>query len=143
LHLGRLEELEYLLAHRGGRGQSFVYELVVTLESNNGAVGGDGNRPVMAGLIDVEKLGGYKYDGNFAGVKDRLAGLESENAGSKRGQNGGVAGGSRGEESPVSIVVQGSFYGKHQKITLEEQTKTESVVIVAPRQTLEVAKWPA
>jgi DNA primase len=29
LHLGRLEELEYLLIHRGGRGQSFVYELVL------------------------------------------------------------------------------------------------------------------
>ena len=28
VHLGRLEDLEYLLAHRGGRGQSFVYELV-------------------------------------------------------------------------------------------------------------------
>jgi DNA primase catalytic core len=27
-HLGRLEDMEYLAAHRGGRGQSFVYELV-------------------------------------------------------------------------------------------------------------------
>ena len=27
LHLRRLEELEYLIVHRGGRGQSFVYEL--------------------------------------------------------------------------------------------------------------------
>ena len=52
LHLGRLEELEYLLAHRGGRGQSFVYELAFAIE-------GDGGKPVMAGLIDVEKLGGY------------------------------------------------------------------------------------
>jgi hypothetical protein len=52
LHLGRLEELEYLLAHRGGRGQSFVYELAFAIE-------GDGSKPVMAGLIDVEKLGGY------------------------------------------------------------------------------------
>jgi len=51
LHLGRLEELEYLLAHRGGRGQSFVYELAFAVE-------GDGSKPVMAGLIDVEKLEG-------------------------------------------------------------------------------------
>ena len=28
VHLKRLEELEYLLVHRGGRGQSFVYELL-------------------------------------------------------------------------------------------------------------------
>jgi DNA primase catalytic core len=27
-HLGRLEGMEYLLVHRGGRGQSFVYELL-------------------------------------------------------------------------------------------------------------------
>ena len=111
LHLGRLEELEYLLAHRGGRGQSFVYELAFAVE-------GDGCKPVMAGLIDVEKLGGYKYDGNFAGVKDKFAGLESENAGSKRGQNGGVAGGARGEESPVSIGVKGSFYENEPKNTV-------------------------
>jgi DNA primase len=98
LHLGRLEELEYLLAHRGGRGQSFVYELAFTVQ-------GDGEGPVMPGLIGVEKLGGHKYDGNLAGVKAGFAGLESENAGSTRGQNGGVAGGSRGSSSPISIGV--------------------------------------
>ena len=35
--LGRLEELEYLLVHRGGRGQSFVYELVLRLEATRQA----------------------------------------------------------------------------------------------------------
>jgi DNA primase catalytic core len=126
LHLGRLEELEYLLAHRGGRGQSFVYELAFAVE-------GEGCKPVMAGLIDVEKLGGYKYDGNFAGVKDRFAGLESENAGSKRGQNGRVAGGARGEESPVSIGVKGSFYEKEQKNTVGEETEENAVVAALHR----------
>src|ERR1019366_4432916 len=82
LHLGKLEELEYLLIHRGGRGQSFVYELAV-------AVQGDGGGPVMPGLIDVEKLRSYKYDGNLAGVKAGFAGLEGENAGSKRPLIGG------------------------------------------------------
>jgi len=126
LHLGRLEELEYLLAHRGGRGQSFVYELAFAVE-------GDGCKPVMAGLIDVEKLGGYKYDGNFAGVKDRFTGLESENAGSKRGQNGGVAGGARGEESPVSIGVKDSFYGNEPKNTVGEETEENAVVVALHR----------
>jgi DNA primase catalytic core len=126
LHLGRLEELEYLLAHRGGRGQSFVYELAFAVE-------GDGCKPVMAGLIDVEKLGGYKYDGNFAGVNDRFAGLEDENAGSKRGQNGVVAGGSRGEESPVSIGVKGSFYENEPKNTVGEETEEEAVVAALHR----------
>jgi DNA primase catalytic core len=49
-HLHRLEELEYLLVHRGGRGQSIVYELVFTRPK-------DGGKPVLGGLIDVEKLG--------------------------------------------------------------------------------------
>ncbi len=119
LHLGRLEELEYLLAHRGGRGQSFVYELAFAIE-------GDGNRPVMPGLIDVEKLGGYSYDFNFAG-------LENENAGSKRGQNGGVAGGSRGEESLVSIEVEGGFCENRPKNTLGEETEEEAIVAALHR----------
>jgi DNA primase catalytic core len=49
-HLHRLEELEYLLVHRGGRGQSIVYELMFTRPA-------DGGKPVLGGLIDVEKLG--------------------------------------------------------------------------------------
>jgi hypothetical protein len=48
-HLHRLEELEYLLIHRGGRGQSIVYELVFTLPA-------DGGKPVLGGLIDVKRL---------------------------------------------------------------------------------------
>jgi DNA primase catalytic core len=49
IHLHRLEELEYLLIHRGGRGQSIVYELMFTRPS-------DGGKPVLGGLIDIEKL---------------------------------------------------------------------------------------
>jgi hypothetical protein len=50
IHLHRLEELEYLLIHRGGRGQSIVYELMFTRPS-------DGGKPVLGGLIDIDKLG--------------------------------------------------------------------------------------
>jgi hypothetical protein len=126
LHLGRMEELEYLLAHRGGRGQSFVYELAFAIE-------GDGSRPVMAGLIDVEKLGGYKYDANFAGVNAGNAGLESENAGPKRGQNGGVAGGSRGNESPVSIGVPDAFCENPPENTTAEEAEEDAVVAALHR----------
>jgi DNA primase catalytic core len=56
IHLHRLEEMEYLLIHRGGRGQSMVYELMFTRPT-------DGGRPVLGGLIDVEKLRGRGYDG--------------------------------------------------------------------------------
>jgi DNA primase catalytic core len=59
-HLHRLEELEYLLIHRGGRGQSMVYELVFTRPK-------DGGKPVLGGLIDVEKLAKDGYDGKKSG----------------------------------------------------------------------------
>jgi len=48
-HLGKLVAMEYALIHRGGRGQSFVYELLY-----DGA-GIDG-RPFLPGLIDVEEI---------------------------------------------------------------------------------------
>jgi DNA primase catalytic core len=56
IHLHRLEEMEYLLAHRGGRGQSFVYELVFTRQSNNGALQADSGKPMLPGLIEIDKL---------------------------------------------------------------------------------------
>jgi DNA primase len=48
-HLDRLVGLEYVLVHRGGRGQSFVYEALW-----DGA-GTDG-RPHLVGLVDVATL---------------------------------------------------------------------------------------
>jgi DNA primase catalytic core len=87
VHLRRLEELEYLLVHRGGRGQSFVYELVFERQ-------GDSSKPLLPGLIEVEKLSGYAYDAKNAGQNGQFAG-------STRPQSGGIAGGARGEESPV------------------------------------------
>ena len=48
IHLGRLVELEYLLVHRGGRGQSFEYELLYD--------GGSDLQRHLNGLIDVEVL---------------------------------------------------------------------------------------
>jgi hypothetical protein len=55
MHMHKLEELEYVLVHRGGRGQSFVYELLY-----DGA-GRDG-KPFLMGLVDVETLK-CVYDG--------------------------------------------------------------------------------
>jgi DNA primase catalytic core len=55
MHMHKLEELEYVLVHRGGRGQSFVYELLY-----DGA-GRDG-KPFLMGLVDVEALK-RDYDG--------------------------------------------------------------------------------
>lgn len=126
LHLGRLEELEYLLAHRGGRGQSFVYELVFVFE-------GDGSKPTMPGLIDVETLGGHRYDGDLAGVKAQFAGTQVENAGSTRGQNAGVAAGTRGRPSPASAGLPASLYKEELKNTVPGNRGELPVVAVPHR----------
>ncbi len=87
VHLDRLVSLEYLLPHRGDRGQSFVYELLY-----DGDEGAGGRH--LPGLLDVEKLRRiHGYDENLAGQNDDLAG-------SSRGQRGGIAGGSRPAENP-------------------------------------------
>ena len=65
MHMHKLEELEYVLVHRGGRGQSFVYELLY-----DGA-GCDG-KPFLMGLIDGVALK-QVYDGK---KEHRKANLE-------------------------------------------------------------------
>jgi len=50
-HLAKLVDLEYVLIHRGSRGQQFVYELVYNGEGRDGA-------SFLVGLIDVAKLKG-------------------------------------------------------------------------------------
>jgi DNA primase len=62
IHLSRLVELEYLLVHRGGRGQSFEYELLY-----DGAAHSDAAH--VSGLIDVEALR-HAYDGQRSGSHD-------------------------------------------------------------------------
>jgi hypothetical protein len=45
-HLNKLQEMEYILSHHGGRGQSFVYELLFN--------GVDDGKPQMCGLLDMD-----------------------------------------------------------------------------------------
>ncbi len=53
-HMSRLQDMEYVLIHRGGRGQSFVYELLYQGE-------GEGGESFLLGLADMESL---NYDAN-------------------------------------------------------------------------------
>lgn len=91
IHLHRLEELEYLLIHRGGRGQSFVYELLFTRSS-------DGGKPVLGGLIDVDVLSKHGYD-------EKKSGLAAGRSGSSRPQVGGVSDSVKLASEPVSMRV--------------------------------------
>jgi len=81
LHLDRLAALEYLLTHRGRRGQSFEYELLFDGAMQDGA-------PHLAGLIDVDSL---RSDSTIPTSR----GAEGGFTGSSRGQNAPNAGPSR------------------------------------------------
>ena len=102
-HLHRLEELEYLLVHHGGRGQTFAYELVFERQDDSG-------KPMLPGLIDVEKLSGYSYDA-------KKSGLEGEKSGPSLPQVRGVSGGGAGEESPMLARRNGEIGPNLEKIT--------------------------
>jgi DNA primase catalytic core len=54
-HLDKLVELEYVLVHRGARGQSFVYELVYDGQGKDGT-------PFLPGLVEVNEGAGLGCD---------------------------------------------------------------------------------
>jgi hypothetical protein len=89
IHLHRLEEMEYLLIHRGGRGQSFVYELMFARPT-------DGGKPVLGGLIDMDVLSKHRYD-------EKKSGQTEQRSGSSRPKVGGVSGTVKTLPSPISI----------------------------------------
>lgn len=89
LHLERLLHLEYVLAHRGCRGQSFVYELLF-----DGS--GDPAQPHLNGLIDAAAL-----TENMP-MTESSRGETPQNAGSTRGENGVNAGDARPVKTRVT-----------------------------------------
>ena len=106
-HLGRLEELEYLIVHRGGRGQSFVYELFFERRT-------DAARPTLPGLE-------CEYD-------EKKSGFEGQKSGASPGQVRGMSGDGSGRNSTISIGVQGSFYEESLKNAAKEEMEEEAVV---------------
>ena len=84
IHFKRLEEMEYLLLHRGGRGQSFIYELVYHGQGELGEC-------FFNGLLSEENL---TNSGQWSGVN-------TKQSGSSRPQVGTVSGGSRSAKTPL------------------------------------------
>jgi hypothetical protein len=88
IHLARLTELEYLLIHRGGRGQSFEYELLYD-GTAYGIGAAHGATPHVSGLIDVEALrqtcGAQHYDGERSGSDASRSALDRGVVGSQSG----------------------------------------------------------
>lgn len=88
VHLDRLAQMEYLIAHRGTRGQSFVYELAWD--------GGDSVDAHLPGLIDIGAL-------QHATTTESSRGQHPQFAAPSRGQNGVIAAGSRDAEISQSL----------------------------------------
>jgi DNA primase catalytic core len=93
VHLGRLVEFEYLLVHRGARGQSFVYELCYDGHGTDGGA-------FLAGLIDTDELGGgTATTATLGGSGENLGGKKANFGGSLGAHTGAKPGGLLGAET--------------------------------------------
>ena len=90
VHLDRLTELEYLLSHRGQRGQSYEYELLHDAAADRAG-------PHLAGLIDVAAL---QCTPTVMATTASSRGVNGVVAGPTRPQNGLNAGPSRAPKTP-------------------------------------------
>jgi len=112
IHLKRLEDMEYLIVHRGGRGQTFVYELAYQGKGDDGS-------PFVMNLLDSDSLktvestektnkntsvGEKKsgVNGNLSGFEANLSGQKPNLSGSNRGHIAPISGGIRGAENSYS-----------------------------------------
>lgn len=107
-HLHRLEELEYLIVHRGGRGQSFVYELDFETDEH-------GN-PAVPGL-------GCIYD-------EKKSRQNSQLSPSSRAQVAGVARVVTMAESRASAGGNGDFSQHLGKSTVRDHGEENPIVVV-------------
>ena len=111
IHCRRLTELEYLLVHRGGRGQSIDYELLYD--------GADDQQPHLMGLIDPKKLG---YD-------EQKAGQNAEKTAPSQGQVSpkiGASQGSKNAAKPATVGHSGKVDEKPQKRTSKPKNNSAS-----------------
>lgn len=67
VHCQRLEDMEYLIIHRGGRGMPLVYELAWQGEGQDEQ---SHNQPFLMGLVNPEKLG---YDAKGSALHSLLS----------------------------------------------------------------------
>jgi len=93
IHLERLVRFEYLIAHAGRRGQSFVYELVFDGDVSATA-------PRLPGLIEVGALAAASGAVPTSTTTTQFTGVEAKFSGSKRRQNGAIPAALRAAETP-------------------------------------------
>lgn len=93
VHMQRLEELEYVVMRRGGRGQLAHYELLYDGKGQDGS-------PFLMGLLDVKRLDGNRYEQDRSAPQARWSGETGERSAHGRGQVGPKSGGGRAVELP-------------------------------------------
>ena len=123
IHLSRLVEMEFLLAHRSGHKQAFTYELLYMGEDAEG-------RARMLGLIDAEAL-------QSSGMTGCGRGVESLRSGCGRPVAGVQPGGGRAAVGPVEAPGDGPLNGFHR---LESEKVPIQVLTPVPSHLKEMAR---
>ena len=102
-HLRKLEELEYLIVHHGGRGQSLVYELYFERPA-------DPSQPFLPGLADIEKFPIHAHDSNPDGG-------EADKDASRMPQVQAMFGGGADAPEPITAASGNGFHPLSEKHT--------------------------
>ena len=124
VHCFRLQEMEYLLVHRGGRGASFEYELLYD---------GDGESRHMMQLMSVDTIK-QAYDGDRLGSDKKKLGLKENKLAPSCPQVGGVLVPSWDKENTLQPRVNGASQAWMDKTTQHGTAgpiKSEPVVVSA------------
>jgi hypothetical protein len=118
-HLHKLEELEYLIVHRGERGQSFVYELYFERPA-------DPRQLFLPGLSEIGKLRDCEYDKNRDGQK-------AEKDGPGMPQVRAMFGGGMGAPEPITTGQRNGFRANPPKNTDtgEDHEQDRPAVVIA------------
>jgi DNA primase catalytic core len=129
-HLDRLISLEYVLVHRGSRGQGFVYELLYDGQGQDG-------EPFVMGLVDVEGLRASlrRQSGeNFEGVKGNFEPPNGQFEGRSSPHRGAieprVRGGENADDHHRDANLQPAKREPRENAHLDERESAESYVPV-------------
>ncbi|MBI4864743.1 MAG: DNA primase, partial [Candidatus Riflebacteria bacterium] len=124
VHLDKLVALEYVVVHRGTRGQSFVYELIYDGQGQEG-------QPFLMGLIDPDELEqAHGYDKKFVGSEGQFVAEKDEFVGgSSPHRRPIVAGSSGGDNGSSAFSDQGSGDGATKS---SKNTVLDSTVPIVP-----------
>ncbi len=96
IHLQRLEDFEYLIVHRGARGQRYVYELLYDGQGQDGA-------RFLPGLLDVSQWAGEcEYDAKKSGPKGNQSGPGRPVVGPRSGGGRGALNGASAENDDTN-----------------------------------------